>query len=80
MKFRYCLVFEIVNALNGKPAAENLRVLLDGPKFYSLVWNALLKIPYGQVASYAEVSFFFCFLLIFERNEKLCALFFNDIY
>jgi AraC family transcriptional regulator of adaptative response/methylated-DNA-[protein]-cysteine methyltransferase len=38
------------------PGAGPLRLLVQGTKFQVKVWEALVRIPFGQVASYAQVA------------------------
>jgi AraC family transcriptional regulator of adaptative response/methylated-DNA-[protein]-cysteine methyltransferase len=44
--------------LFGKPATQpaGISLLLKGTNFQIQVWQALLRIPYGQVASYEEIA------------------------
>lgn len=42
--------------LAGKRHAFELPLAPVGTKFQQLVWNALLKIPYGQTCSYSDIA------------------------
>jgi len=41
---------------HGRPSSERLHVLLRGSPFQLSVWDALLKIPRGQLSSYQQVA------------------------
>ena len=63
-----------MNALNGKPVPKTVKVLLDGTEFSVAVWNELMKIPYGKVASYADVSNFIPKCFAFRSLRLLAGL------
>jgi methylated-DNA-[protein]-cysteine S-methyltransferase len=42
--------------LNGKRKAFDLNLKLYGTEFQQVVWNALLKIPYGETRSYKDIA------------------------
>lgn len=41
---------------NGRRKEFDLPLSIEGTDFRKKVWNALLKIPYGEVRSYADVA------------------------
>ena len=41
---------------DGKRTEFDLPLLLIGTRFQKKVWNALLKIPYGQILTYSKLS------------------------
>lgn len=54
------LVLKIENQLdeyfNGKRRIFNIPLQLEGSEFQKKVWEALLKIPYGETKSYKEIA------------------------
>lgn len=47
---------QIDEYLNGKRKVFDLPVYMDGTEYQKSVWNALIKIPYGDVRSYKEIA------------------------
>lgn len=47
---------EIMEYLQGKRAKFNVPIKLNGTEFQKLVWNELIKIPYGETRTYKEIA------------------------
>lgn len=47
----------IVAKMQGKPT-DNIQLFLKGTPFQIKVWEALLKIPEGQISTYQEIAYF----------------------
>ncbi|MGL4970324.1 MAG: methylated-DNA--[protein]-cysteine S-methyltransferase [Cetobacterium sp.] len=56
---------EIEEFLNGKRKYFTFKINPRGTEFQKSVWNALLKIPYGEVKSYKDIA-------IAIGNPKAC--------
>ena len=50
------IVCEIEEYFNTKRKYFSLKLKPEGTSFQQLVWNELLKIPYGQTKSYQEIA------------------------
>lgn len=47
---------ELLDYLNGRRRSFDLPIDLHGTVFRLVVWHELLKVPYGQTASYSEIA------------------------
>lgn len=47
---------EILKYFNKEISNINIEYLLQGTDFQKMVWNALLKIPYGKTLTYKEIA------------------------
>lgn len=47
---------EIMEYLQEKRAKFNILIKLNGTEFQKLVWNELIKIPYGETRTYKEIA------------------------
>ncbi len=56
---------ELSDYFDGKRKDFTFKYILEGTDFQVKVWNALLKIPYGETRSYKDIA-------ITIGNEKAC--------
>ncbi|MCT4617329.1 MAG: methylated-DNA--[protein]-cysteine S-methyltransferase [Candidatus Gracilibacteria bacterium] len=47
---------QILEYFDGKRKKFNIKLNLDGTDFQKKVWEQLIKIPYGETASYKEIA------------------------
>lgn len=47
---------QIVEYLNGERKEFDVPILMLGSDFQKMVWNALLKVPYGKTSTYSEIA------------------------
>lgn len=47
---------QILEYFNGKRKKFTIPITLTGTKFQSLVWNALIQIPYGETKTYEQIA------------------------
>ena len=47
---------ELEAYFNGSLKEFSVPLKLEGSEFFNSVWNALLKIPYGETRSYSEIA------------------------
>lgn len=47
---------QILEYFNGKRKKFDIPIVLTGTKFQLCVWNALMKIPYGEVKTYQQIA------------------------
>lgn len=47
---------ELIEYFEGKRKEFSIEILLEGTEFQKSVWKELIKIPYGEVATYGEIA------------------------
>ena len=48
--------FPILKGFLSKFSSPNLKLDIEGTEFRKLVWNELIKIPYGEIKSYSYIA------------------------
>lgn len=61
---------ELNDYFGGKLKKINTKISLIGTKFQKDSWNALLKIPYGQIISYKDQA-----IIVKDKNKAMALLF-----
>lgn len=50
------IVMQLEQYFNGSRKEFDIKISLEGTKFQKQVWNQLINIPYGEIASYKDVA------------------------
>lgn len=50
------LKMELMEYFSGKRKVFDLPLEIEGTEFQKLVWNTLLKIPYGEIRTYGQIA------------------------
>lgn len=50
------IVMQLEQYFNGSRKEFDIKISLEGTEFQKQVWNQLINIPYGEIASYKDVA------------------------